>query len=1025
MVDEVGETVEMAVEASGGRFKAKKVRIDSGTEFDGEHRSHNTYSRTFGHGTLEVVPREHYYREPDKLQSLFNRPTMDDLHNTNVETIHVKRSTAKTVKAIKEEVVEETVSTKFGWIEGVLVRCLLNIWGVILFLRLSWIVGEAGIVAAIGIVLLASVVTVLTTISMSAICTNGQVEGGGAYFLLSRSLGPQFGGSIGMIFSLANAVAVSMYIVGFGETVRDILHENEIQMIDYANDVRIVGAITLVVLLGITQAGMAWESKAQNVLLVILLVAISNYLVGAMFINKNFYSEDFNDSWELPTANLTSRAHFIKQINSQGHFNLDARIGLENLWPLFSAGQNFFTVFSIFFPAATGILAGSNISGDLKDPSDAIPKGTFSAIGITSVVYILIIVMLGLHTTRWAPGIFGQTLLNGTILTDDFTWPGTSCDTNEYSSAACDLGWNYTIVDQCPTKGIECRFGLKGDYGTMAKISGYSHLITAGIFAATLSSALACLVSAPKVFQALGKDKLMPKIGWFAKGFGPSNEPRRAYFLTFVISLAFILIGKLDAIAPIISNFFLASYGLINYACFSASMANSPGFRPQFKYYNKWFALLAAILCIIIMFIANWWSALVTIVCISALYKWIDYRDVNVNWGSTGPAFTYMKAMHHVQKLASVEDHIKNYRPQILCLSGEPRQRPHLVNLCTQMTRGTGLCLLGHVCEKRQQVFDNDHQSHLDIADIKAIYTPIQAETLGHGAVSLMSAAGIGKMRPNILTLGFMHSWKHREVVDHYSYYAMVHDAFTLRMGVGILRLPESSDENSLSAMKNAQTSPKKKSSPSYFNCCSANDEEKQALTSDSAYFNGEIQARTIDVYWLFDDGGLTILIPHLLTQRRFWSKAKLRIFMPGKEDRLDQDKLELSRLLTKLRIDAELDVITDLNNSPSETSTSKFNELIKPFKIDASDDVADSDHMITEDHLDKFRKKTERQIRINEIMLKNSSKADLIVCTLPIVKQKSCPAPLYLAWLETITNGLPPCIMLRGNQESVLTYAS
>lgn len=1010
------------MESKGTRFKAKRVRIDSGTDKDVESKTiSGSYTRTFGHGTLEVIPREHYYRQPDKLQSIFNRPTMDDLHNTNVETIHVKRQTITTVKAIKNEVLEDNgKSNKFGWIEGVLIRCLLNIWGVILFLRMSWIVGEAGIVASIGIVLLASVVTVLTTISMSAICTNGIVEGGGAYFLLSRSLGPQFGGSIGVIFSLANAVAVSMYIVGFGETVRDLLRQHEIILIDFDNDVRIIGAITLVVLLGITQAGMAWESKAQGVLLVILLTAILNYVVG-VFIPKDFNSESFSDEWALPTENLTGRAAHLKKINSNGHFSLSSGIGAENIWPMFSAGQNFFTVFSIFFPAATGILAGSNISGDLKDPSAAIPKGTFAAIGITSAVYIFIIFLLGFHSTRYAPGFFGQMLVNGTILPDDWIWPST-CSENEYSTAACGKGWNFTIIDKCPEPGIECRFGLKGDYATMAKVSGYEHLITAGIFAATLSSALACLVSAPKVFQALGKDNLIPKIEWFAKGYGPGNEPRRAYFLTFIISLAFILIGKLDAIAPIISNFFLASYALINYACFSASMANSPGFRPQFKYYNKWFALVASFLCVVIMFIANWWAALVTFVCIAALYKWIDHRDVDVNWGSTGPAYTYMRAMHHVQKLASVEDHIKNYRPQILCLSGEPAKRPHLVNLCTQMTRDSGICLLGNVCEKRADVFENTHQKKLDEADIKAIYTPIQAESVGQGAIALMSAAGIGKMRPNMVTLGFMYSWKQRDVADLYSYYAMVHDAFTLRMGVGILRLP---DDSSAFTLEEQVGSKSTKSKSSYFDCCSASAEEKQALATPTPYFNGKVKPRTIDVYWLFDDGGLTILIPFLLTKRQFWSNAKLRIFTPGKEDRLDQDKLELSRLLTKLRIEAEVDVITDLNKPPSEEGRDKFDELIKPFKVDDSDDSEDTDHLITEDHLEKFMKKTERQIRINEIMKRNSSKADLIVCTLPIVKQKACPAPLYLSWLETISTSLPPCIMLRGNQESVLTYAS
>ena len=124
--------------------------------------------------------------------------------------------------------------------------------------------GEAGVIFSILIIGLATVVTVLTTISMSAICTNGVVKGGGAYFLISRSLGPEFGGAIGLIFSLANAVAVSMYTVGFSETVRDMLKENEMIMISEAHDVRIVGSLTLLLLLGITQAGMAWESKAQE-----------------------------------------------------------------------------------------------------------------------------------------------------------------------------------------------------------------------------------------------------------------------------------------------------------------------------------------------------------------------------------------------------------------------------------------------------------------------------------------------------------------------------------------------------------------------------------------------------------------------------------------------------------------------------------------------------------------------------------------------------------------------------------------
>ena len=95
-------------------------------------------------------------------------------------------------------------------------------------------------------------------------------------------------------------------------------------------------------------------------------------------------------------------------MNSEGHFNLNTELLNENLFDDYSEGENFFTVFSIFFPAATGILAGSNISGDLKDPSVAIPKGTFSAIALTSVSYMILAVLLGAHSTRVASGFYGQ-----------------------------------------------------------------------------------------------------------------------------------------------------------------------------------------------------------------------------------------------------------------------------------------------------------------------------------------------------------------------------------------------------------------------------------------------------------------------------------------------------------------------------------------------------------------------------------------------------------------------------------------
>lgn len=278
----------------------------------------------------------------------------------------------KADKMSEEKKLPEAI--KFGWIEGVFVRCLLNIWGVMLFLRLSWIVGHAGILLTLLIIGLATLVTLITTSSMSAICTNGQIRGGGAYYLISRSLGPEFGGAIGLIFSAANCVAVAMYVVGFVETVVT-LYETPFTG-DTANDMRVIGVITVIILLGITQAGMGWESKMQLVLLIVLLVSILNWVVGSFLFTTEQVIEE-----------------------GRGFFKYNMEVFKENLGPEWNGEEgkeeSFFSMFSIFFPAATGILAGSNISGDLKNPQVAIPRGTFFAIIVTSTVYGLVAISLG------------------------------------------------------------------------------------------------------------------------------------------------------------------------------------------------------------------------------------------------------------------------------------------------------------------------------------------------------------------------------------------------------------------------------------------------------------------------------------------------------------------------------------------------------------------------------------------------------------------------------------------------------
>ncbi|CAG5917464.1 unnamed protein product [Menidia menidia] len=491
-----------------------------------DSHSNTYYMRTFGHNTIDAVPNIDFYRQTAApFGEKLTRPSLSELHDElDKEPFEEGLANGEEPSAAEEAAAlmakeAKGGSVKFGWVKGVLVRCMLNIWGVMLFIRMSWIVGQAGIGLTIAIILMATVVTTITGLSTSAIATNGFVRGGGAYYLISRSLGPEFGGSIGLIFAFANAVAVAMYVVGFAETVVEMLNDVDALMTDELNDIRIVGTLTVILLLGISVAGMEWEAKAQIVLLVILLAAIANYFIGSF----------------MPTEDKEPK----------GVFAYNTAILIENFGPDFREEETFFSVFAIFFPAATGILAGANISGDLTDPQSAIPKGTLLAILITGLTYVGVAISAGSCIVRDATGDHNDTV----------------SDTVNCTDAACTLGYDFSI---CKEGG--CQYGLMNNFQVMSLVSAFGPLITAGIFSATLSSALASLVSAPKVFQALCKDNIYPGLAVFAKGYGKNNEPLRGYVLTFCIGLAFILIAELNIIAPIISNFFLASYALINFS---------------------------------------------------------------------------------------------------------------------------------------------------------------------------------------------------------------------------------------------------------------------------------------------------------------------------------------------------------------------------------------------------------------------------------------------------------------------------
>ncbi|CAG5858880.1 unnamed protein product [Menidia menidia] len=1011
-------------------------------ETNEEHRTvRPSVISAFGHDTLDRVPNIDFYRNAGSVSGhRAVRPSLQELHDvfqkngaiSVPETVQDDGETSEWTPSedLESAIIPEKGGVKFGWIRGVLVRCMLNIWGVMLFIRLSWVFGQAGWGLGIVVILLSCVVTTVTGLSMSAICTNGVVRGGGAYYLISRSLGPEFGGSIGLIFAFANAVAVAMYVVGFAETVVDLLKENDVLMVDEINDIRIIGCITVVLLLGISLAGMEWEAKAQIVLLIILLVAIVNVFVGTA----------------IPAT---------EDKKSKGFFGYDSQIFMENFPPDFRAGESFFSVFAIFFPAATGILAGANISGDLKDAQAAIPKGTLLAILITGITYLGVALCVAATVVRDATG----------NVTDLIT-PGVPC--NGSAIAACEFGYNFS---SCTENTMStCAFGSMNNFQVMTMVSGFGPLITAGTFSATLSSALASLVSAPKVFQALCKDNIYKALHFFAKGHGKNNEPIRGYILTFIISVAFILIGNLNTIAPIISNFFLASYALINFSCFHASYAKSPGWRPAYKYYNMWLSLFGALLCCVVMFVINWWAALLTYGIEILLYLYVTVKKPDVNWGSSTQAVTFVSAVSNALSLSGVEDHVKNFRPQILALTGSPRRRPALLDVAHSLSKNYGLCLtcevfVGPRSEVLQEMNTGMERNQLWLKKTKrkAFYAAVACDNFRLGAESLLQASGLGRMKPNILMMGFKKDWKTVSTEEVRDYVGVLHDAFDFEYGTVVLRMSEGLDlshiveaeDEMLKAAKEQQAlemtenggkskglfRKSRNSSQQVLttrvSVCSPPPAQvakmNERLIEASAQFKKKQPKGTIDVWWMFDDGGLTLLLPYILTTRKKWKDCKLRIFIAGEPGRSELDKQEMKSLLQKFRINcSDINVVDDIHMGPRSESLKQFEDMIKPFRLhEGSKDYSQAEAMknehpwkITDEELSSFEEKTNLQIRLNELLQENSKSANLIIVSMPIAR-KGVSDMLYMAWLDILTKDLPPTLLIRGNHKSVLTFYS
>lgn len=277
-------------------------------------------------------------------------------------------------------------------------------------------------------------------------------------------------------------------------------------------------------------------------------------------------------------------------------------------------------LFGIFFPAVTGFEAGVSMSGDLKDAKKSIPRGTIAAISLGLVVYICLIFFL-----------------------------------------------NHTVDADV----------LANDASVLLKISRVPQLVIAGIWGATLSSALGSILAAPRILQATATDKITPN--FFAKGVGAGNEPRNALLFTFLIAEAGILIGDLDVIARIVSIFFITTYGFLNLsAAFEA--ATSADFRPSFKT-PVWVSLIGAAACILVMIQLDFVALLAAILILAVLFLFLKQRQLSLEGGDAWSSVWASLVKSGIKRLSKSQLQNRNWRPNIIMFSGTEEERPQMITL--------------------------------------------------------------------------------------------------------------------------------------------------------------------------------------------------------------------------------------------------------------------------------------------------------------------------------------------------------
>lgn len=422
---------------------------------------------------------------------------------------------------------------KFGTFGGVFTPTLLTILGVIMYLRLGWVVGNAGLLGAWAIILLSYGITLATALSMSSITTNIRIGAGGAYAIISQALGLEVGGSLGIPRYVSQGLAVTMYIFGFREGWLSIFPMHH----PFAIDI-----IVFVILYGIAYKSAELAIKTQFIIMGIICLSLFAIAISA-----------FTGSMYIPTEEAVRWGTFE---------------GVEG-----GTSEKFWLVFAVFFPASTGIMAGANMSGELEDPRKSIPSGTLWAIGVSLVIYMVLAYWIGRTATQ-------DELLN--------------------------------------------------NYNVMIDKSFYPPIVIAGVLGATFSSALASIIGSSRILFAMGQHRVLPKGEWL-EFQDKAGQPRNSMIVTGILIFVTMLLRDLNAVAPLVTMFFLITYAMLNVVVIVEQQLGLISFRPVFVIprYVPWIGLIGSLLA---MFIINPTVSLISWALMFFVYSILSRRKLETQF---------------------------------------------------------------------------------------------------------------------------------------------------------------------------------------------------------------------------------------------------------------------------------------------------------------------------------------------------------------------------------------------------------